>query len=74
MKNIVFYSLYIFFFYDNKGYKSLSDLLSLAVINLKHFVITNSSKERPGSIVTETLKNRILTTIVTSKESHLMLI
>ena len=24
---------------------------------IKHFVVTNCSKERPGSIVTETLKN-----------------
>ena len=36
----------------------------------KQFVVTNCSKERPGSIVTETLKNGILIPIVTSKESH----
>ena len=37
---------------------------------IKQFVITNCSKERPGSIVTETLENGILIQIVTSKESH----
>ena len=33
-------------------------------------MLTNCSKERPGSIVTETLKNGILILIVTSKELH----
>ena len=37
---------------------------------IKQFVVTNCSKERPGSIVTEILKNRILIPIVSSKESH----
>ena len=37
---------------------------------IKQFAVTNYSKERPGSITTETLKNRILIPIVTSKESH----
>ena len=37
---------------------------------IKQFVVTNCSKERPGSIVTKTLKNRILMPIHTSKESH----
>ena len=37
---------------------------------IKQFVVTNCSKERPGSIVTETLKNGILILIVTSKEWH----
>ena len=32
----------------------------------KLFVVTNCSKDRPGSIVTETLKNIILIPIVTS--------
>ena len=36
----------------------------------KQFVVTNYSKERPGSIVTKTLKNGILISIATSKESH----
>jgi len=36
----------------------------------KHFVVTNCSKERPGSIVTETLKNGILIQIVSSTESN----
>ena len=36
-------------------------------IQFKQFVVTNCSKERPGSIVTETLKNGILIPIVTSK-------
>ena len=34
------------------------------------FVVTNCCKERPGSIVTETLKKETLIPIVTSKESH----
>ena len=37
---------------------------------IKQFVVTNCSKERPGSIETKTLKNRILITIAKSKESH----
>ena len=37
---------------------------------IKQFVITNCSKERFGSIVTETLKNGILIPIATSKESY----
>ena len=39
--------------------------------NLRHFrqfVVTNCSKERPGSIVKETLKNGILIPIDISKE------
>ena len=36
----------------------------------KQFVVTYYSKERPGSIVTKTLKNGILLAIATSKESH----
>ena len=38
--------------------------------NIKQFVVTNFSKEQPGSIVTETLKNGIFITIITSKELH----
>ena len=34
----------------------------------KQFVVTNCSKERPSWVVTETLKNGILITIVASKE------
>ena len=37
---------------------------------VKQFVVTNCSKERPGSIVTKTLKNGILIPIAISKESH----
>ena len=33
-------------------------------------MVTNCSKERPGSIVTKALKNRILISRVTSQESH----
>ena len=33
-------------------------------------LVTTRSKEQPGSIVTETLKNEILKPIVTLKESH----
>ena len=36
----------------------------------KQFVVTNCSKEQPSSIVTKTLKNRILVPIATSKELH----
>jgi len=36
---------------------------------IKQFVVTNCSKERPGSIVNETLKNRILILIDTTKGS-----
>ena len=39
-------------------------------VRFKQFVVTNCSKERPGSIGTKTLKNRILIPIATSKESH----
>ena len=38
--------------------------------SIKQFAVTNCSKERPGSIVTKTLKNGILIPIATSKESH----
>ena len=38
--------------------------------SIKQFVVTNCSKERPGSIVTKTQKNGILIPIATSKESH----
>ena len=40
------------------------------VDTVKQFVVTNCSREQPGSIVTETLKNGILIPIVTSKEWH----
>ena len=36
---------------------------------MKQFVVTNCSKERPGSIVNETLQNGILMLKYTSKES-----
>ena len=47
----------------------LSALKWVLFRTVKQFVVTNC-KERPGSIVTETLKNRIFIPIVTSKESH----
>ena len=37
-------------------------------LDIKQFVVTNCSKERPGPIVTETLKNGILILIIASKE------
>ena len=46
----------------------LFSLEAQTVIN--KFVVTNCSKERPGSIVTETLNNGVLIPIVTSKELH----
>ena len=39
-------------------------------VGIKQFVVTNCSKERPGSTVTEIWKNGYLISIVTSKESH----
>ena len=39
-------------------------------VKIKQFVVTTCSKERSGSIVTKTLKNWILISIATSKESH----
>ena len=44
------------------------ELYRVTGIIIKQFVVTNCSKERPGSIVTETLKNGILIPIYTSKE------
>ena len=38
------------------------------IFKIKQFVVTNCSKERPGSIVNETLKNGILMLKDTSKE------
>ena len=38
------------------------------VFQIKQFVVTNCSKEWPGSIVTKALKNWILISIATSKE------
>ena len=38
-------------------------------MGIKQFVVTNCSKERPGSIVNGTLKNGILIPIDMSKES-----
>ena len=43
---------------------------SLGYDVIKQFVVTNCSKERPGSILTKTLKNGILIPIPTSKELH----
>jgi len=40
------------------------------IFEIKQFVVKNYSKERPGSIVTETLKNGIFLPIVISKESY----
>ena len=45
-------------------------ILNLKLRGIKQFVVTNYSKERPGSIVSKTLKNDILISIATSKESH----
>ena len=55
--------------YDSTAKVRLNKLFAF-----KQFVVTNCSKERPGSIVTKNLKNGSLIPIVTSKESHLMLI
>ena len=40
------------------------------IFGIKQFVVTNCSKERPGSIVTETLKNGILIPIVIDINSY----
>ena len=45
-----------------------------AILSFKQFVVTNCSKERPGSIVNETLKNRILVLKDISKELDFTLI
>ena len=49
---------------------SMTKFDEIYIFKIKHFVVTNCSKEQPGSMVTETLKNGILIPIVTSKESH----
>ena len=41
------------------------------IFYIKQFVVTNCSKERPGSVVAKTQKNRILIPTHTSKESHI---
>ena len=46
------------------------DWTNCLTYNIKQFVVTNCSKERSGSIGTKTLKNWILISIATSKESH----
>ena len=43
---------------------------SASETGIKQFLVTNTNKEQPGSIVTKTLKNGILLPIVTSKESY----
>ena len=40
-------------------------------VKIKYFVVMNCSKERPGSVVNETLQNGILIVIDTSKELNL---
>ena len=53
-------------------YSTISRIRLPAVkIKIKQFMVTNFSKDWPGSIVTDTLKNGILIPIVTSTESHL---
>ena len=37
---------------------------------IEQFLVTNCNKERPGSIVTKTLKDGVLIAIVTSKELY----
>ena len=44
--------------------------LQCRIVLVKQFVVTNCRKERPGSIATKTLKNGVLISIATSKESH----
>ena len=51
--------------YDSTAKVRLNKLFAF-----KQFVVTNCSKERPGSIATKTLKNGSLIPIVTSKELH----
>ena len=47
---------------------------ALIDLSIRPFVVTNCSKERTDSVVTETLKNGILIPIVTSKEFNFMLV
>ena len=49
---------------------NIGKILANRLLAIRQFVVMNCSKERPGSIVTETLKNGILIPIVTSKELH----
>ena len=54
--------------YEFAGYQKDISTISLQWI-IKQFVVTNCSKERPGSIVNETLKNGISMLKDISKES-----
>ena len=54
---------------DLKAEALNSFLLQKTGQSIKQLVVTKCSKERPGSIVNETLKNGILMLIDTSKES-----
>ena len=60
----------VFFATAKNTIVSLYHSLIFLVLMIKQFVVTNCSEERPGSIVTKTLKNGILIPIVTSKKSH----
>ena len=65
-KNDIQISFYLFMCGEPKSKQALIQKRS----EIKQFVVTNCNKERPGSIVTETLKNGILIPIATSKVSH----
>ena len=54
----------------NKRNPKRTTRLAAEKTNIKQFVVTNCSKERPGSIVNKTLKNGILMLKDTSKESN----
>ena len=63
--------MYVCFFFPKNGkLKSTAGQSVPLTVVVKQFVVTNCSKERPGSIETKTLKNGILIPIATSKESH----
>ena len=57
-------------FFENEQNVLLDTKKKCRFILIKQFVVTNCSKERPGSIVTKTLRNWILISIATSKELH----
>ena len=57
-------------YYRTNSLISLGSKLQSLNIYIKQFMVTNCTKERPGSIVAKTLNNGILILIVTSKESY----
>ena len=68
--NFVLFAFHIFIECNLGRITIFQEVMTLVDSRTKQFVVTNCSKERPGSIETKTLKNGILIPIATSKESH----